>query len=108
MLRHYLRRRRPLVSSALARAEVSRAVLPFGDGALKRAGEVLARLDLVRINDRVLAKAGTIEPGEVRTLDAIHLATASLLDASLHRFICYDTRLSRAAEAHGWTVDTPA
>ena len=106
-LRRYVRRRRPLVASALARAEVCRAVLPLGDAALKRARAVLAHIDLVRISDRVLTRAGTIKPSDVRTLDAIHLATASLLADSLTRFVCYDSRLSRAAESHGWTVDAP-
>ena len=43
-LRRYLRRRRPLVSSALARAEVARALLPLGEPAVRRGGEILARL----------------------------------------------------------------
>lgn len=57
-LRRYLARRRPLVSSALARTEVSRALLPFGAPATRRSMDVLTRIDLVRINDRVLSDAG--------------------------------------------------
>src|SRR5258706_7201949 len=74
----YRRRRRPLVSSALARTEVSRAVLPLGIAATKRCQEVLDRLELVRINDHILATAGGMLPAEIRSLDAIHLATATL------------------------------
>ena len=106
-LRRYVRGRR-LVSSALARTEVSRAVMPLGERALRRARDVLSRMDLVRINDKVLAAAATMEPSNLRTLDAIHLATASLFESTLSRFVCYDGRLSDAAEACDWTVAAPS
>src|SRR5215472_6136074 len=77
-LRAYLRGRRPLVSSALARTEVARAVLGLGPAVARRAQEVLDRIELVRVNDRVLMAAGNLLPMDVRSLDAIHLATASL------------------------------
>jgi hypothetical protein len=69
-LRRYLRRRRPLVASALARTEVARALLPLGPEAVGRGYAVLASVDLVRINDRVLDAAGAILPAELRSLDA--------------------------------------
>src|SRR6476659_9766469 len=78
-LRRYLRRRRPLVSSALARAEVARALLPLGEAAARRGHEVLARLELLRVSDRILSAAGDLLPAELRTIDAIHLATAQHL-----------------------------
>lgn len=106
-LRRYLRRRRPLVSSVLARAEVGRALLPLGDAALRRGQQVLARLELVRVSDRVLAAAGQLEPRELRTLDAIHLATAKQLGDDLARLVAYDERLCGAAEAAGCPVATP-
>lgn len=84
-LRRYLARRRPLVSSALARTEVSRALLPFGGPATRRGMDVLTRIDLVRINDRVLSDAGSLLPPDLRSLDAIHLATAMLFGQSLAR-----------------------
>ena len=96
-LRRYLRRRTPLVSSALARTEVQRAVLPLGPSGLQRAADVLNRLELIRINDRVLNAAGVLEPSELRSLDAIHLATARLLGDTLHRLVTYDERMSDAA-----------
>ena len=107
-LYRYLRRRRPLVSSALARAEVARALLPLGQAALRRGEEVLARLELIRINDRILASAGTLLPIELRTLDAIHLATAQQLGGDLARVVTYDERMGAAAEAIGWQVAAPA
>ena len=106
-LRAYLRRRRPLVSSALARTEVARAVLELGVSVARRAQDVLDRIELVRVNDRVLAAAGTVLPPDVRSLDAIHLATASLLGRHLE-LVTYDGRLALAARANGIKVACPS
>lgn len=106
-LRRYLGRRRPLVCSALARVEVVRALMSLGDQALRRGNEVLARIDLVRINDRVLSAAGAMSPIELRSLDAIHLATAQQFGSELRGIITYDSRMAAAAEALGWRVAQP-
>jgi len=68
---------------------------------------VLSRLELIRVNDRVLAVAGSLLPAELRTLDAIHLATAQLLEADLARLVTYDERMRAAAQAIGWSVVAP-
>jgi len=106
-LRRYLQRRRPLISSALARAEVLRALLPAGEAAVARGRDVLARLELVRINDRVLSTAGLLQPAELRTLDAIHLATAAQLGPELGAVVTYDERMSDAAKRLGHRVASP-
>src|SRR2546421_9639663 len=51
--------------SALARAEVARALLSLGPSAAQHGDEVLARIDLVRITDAVLRAAGTLMPAEL-------------------------------------------
>jgi predicted nucleic acid-binding protein len=107
-LRAYLRRRRPLVSSALARTEVLRALLPFGDIALSRGRDVLRRIDLIRINERVLEAAGVQEPAHLRSLDAIHLATAQLIAGDLAQLITYDNRMVEAARLLGLKTTMPA
>lgn len=96
-LRQYLRRKRRLVCSALAHVEVRRAALPLGDSVVVRAEDVLRRLDSVRITDRILRRAGTLQPAELRSLDAIHLATATELGADLARICTYDDRMKDAA-----------
>jgi predicted nucleic acid-binding protein len=106
-LRRYLRRRRPLVSSALARTEVLRALLPAGPDAVARGREVLARLDLVRINDRVLESAGVLQPSILRSLDAIHLATAAQLGIDLGPIVTYDEQMAVAARQLGHRVASP-
>src|SRR5206468_5422333 len=65
-LRRHLRRRRPLVSSALARTEVLRALLPAGSDAVAAGRAVLASLELLRVNDRVLEAAGALQPADLR------------------------------------------
>jgi predicted nucleic acid-binding protein len=107
-LRRFLRRRRPLLSSALARTEVLRALLPLGAEAIRRGDDLLTRVELVRVNERVLNTAGTLLPADLRSLDAIHLATARLLGANLVRIVTYDERMAAAARDLGWTVSAPS
>jgi len=107
-LRRYLRRRRPWISSSLARAEVLRALLPGGESAAAAGRAVLARCDLVRVSDRVLTRAGMLEPHELRSLDAIHLATAERLGRDLRELVIYDERMAQAARQLGYRVSSPA
>ncbi len=107
-LRRYLRRRKPYVSSELARAEVARAMLPLGQQAQRRADAVLTRIDLVRVSDTILRSAGSLTPDELRTLDAIHLATAQQLGVDLARVVTYEARMGDAARQLGFDVAAPA
>ena len=106
-LRRYLRRKRPLVTSALARTEVARALLPLGPDAVVRGEEVLRRIDIVRMNDQILRAAGSMLPLELRSLDAIHLATAVALGEDLARVCTYDGRMAAGAGALGLAVVAP-
>lgn len=107
-LRSYLRRRTPLVVSALARTEVARALLPLGPAAVQRGQDILKRVELIRISDRILVEAGLLLPAELRSLDAIHLATMRQLGASLRRLVTYDGRLADAAAELGIATIAPA
>lgn len=106
-LRRYLRRRRPLVSSSLARTEIMRALLPGGDDAVAAGRKVLIRLDLVRISNGVLDEAAVLLPAELRSLDAIHLATARRLGQELGPIVTYDERMAEAATYLGHRVVAP-
>ncbi len=106
-LRRHLRRRRPLISSALARTEVLRALQPAGDQAIAAGRDVLRRIELVRINDRILDTAGLLAPTELRSLDAIHLATAQQLGNALGHLVAYDDRLLRSAQQLGLKTANP-
>jgi uncharacterized protein len=95
-----------IVSSALAWTEVTRAVARAG-GTRARATAVLERIALIPIDEGILEEAATIAPVELRTLDAIHLATALTVRDDLAALVAYDVRLIQAAEAAGLPAASP-
>lgn len=97
-----------LVTSALARTEIARAVTRAGVGSRQaRADQVLARTAQLVIDDGTLDRAGTLLPPALRSLDAIHVAAALGLADRLDGLITYDVRMAAAARAHGLTVRSP-
>ncbi len=100
----------PLVASALVEVEVPRALRRSQPGVLGSVAGVFARLYRVEIGSAVRATAGAYQEPNLRSLDAIHLATAELLVASgkpLTAFVTYDKRLLAAAEEAGLPVTAP-
>jgi len=67
---------------------------------------VLQRIDLVRVNDRILNAAGLLLPFELRSLDAIHLATAQELGHDLKVLVTYE-RMAAAARQLGYRTFQP-
>lgn len=88
------------VSSQLARVEVLRALrrAAASPASRRRAEDILARIALIRIDDAVIAAASDLDPADLRSLDAIHLATALSLGAELGVFVSYDRRLLEVAD----------
>lgn len=107
-LRRYLVRRQPLVSSALARTEVVRALLPAGADVAARGEEALRRIQLLRLNDHLLREAGRVQPAELRSLGAIHLASAHEMGRLVRQIVTYDERMAAAAQASGFSVASPS
>ncbi len=97
-----------LVTSTLGRVELIRAAGRHSAAAVTIAEDVMSGINLVTLTPEVLADAATLTPASLRTLDAIHLATARRLGASLTAFLAYDARLNLAAEAAGLPVVTPS
>lgn len=109
-LRRLLRRRRAdqLVTSALARVEVVRAVLVGGPAALAQARRQFSRVDQVLLSTELLDSAATLAPNvQLRSLDAIHLAAARLVGEDLLAVVTYDQRMADAAQDLGLAVETP-
>ncbi len=107
-LRRYLRRHGVRVSSALARVEVPRAVRANGPAALSRAQDILERLQLLRLDEQVLDAAASLDPGVLRALDAIHLASAAALGTDLEAVVTYDRRMAEAAGLMRMDVAAPS
>ena len=102
---------RPLVASALVEVELPRALRRSQPGALGLIAPVLARLHRVEINAAVRATAGAYTDPTLRSLDAIHLATAELLinaGKRLTALVTYDKRLAEAAARVALPVAAPA
>ena len=95
------------VSSALLRTEALRAVRHLGPEALLAVREGLRRVDLVAMDDRILDAAGILGPKVLRTLDAIHLATALAVGDDMRLMVTYDERMVDAAERIGLKVASP-
>jgi predicted nucleic acid-binding protein len=95
-----------VVSSALAWTEVVRAVRR-ARGRVDRARAVLEGIALAPIDDAILRGAGDLAPARLRTLDAIHLATALTLAEDLTTLVTYDERLAEAAARAGIAVAAP-
>jgi uncharacterized protein len=71
-------------------------------------GEALGGLSILEFDPAVADAAGRVEPPMLRSLDAIHLASAMALRGELGALITYDTGLSDAARAAGLEVVAPA
>jgi predicted nucleic acid-binding protein len=97
-----------MVSSALAKVELNRALLPAGQAALGRGAVVLQRTSLIRVTNAVLDEAAGLPGVGLRSLDAIHLATARQFGDELNRIVTYDERMRASAEALGLPVVAPA
>jgi hypothetical protein len=69
---------------------------------------VLSRIALVDLDEPVVQVAAALEPAELRTLDAIHLATAISLGRDLGALCAYDARLGSAAVSRAIEVLAPA
>jgi predicted nucleic acid-binding protein len=107
LLSYLGRRKGDRVSSALLLAEAIRTARHYGADALANARLGLRQVDLIAITDAVLESAGGLEPRIVRTLDAIHLATALSLGRDLDAIITYDERMTAGARLLGLQVRAP-
>lgn len=107
-LRRFLRRVPVHASSSLATTEVVRAVRRADPVATARAREALGRIVILELTDDLLLEAGLLDPPELRTLDAIHLAAARTLGGDLAAVVTYDERMATAAAHLGLPVEAPA
>jgi predicted nucleic acid-binding protein len=108
-LRRYLGERPRIISSRIVEVELRRAVarqdeIDAGD----RVSSLIATVELLELNAEVARRAGELNPATLRSLDAIHLASALVIAPEVDAVVAYDTRLAAAARAAGLAVVAPA
>lgn len=95
------------VSSRLLIVESLRACARYGPQFAARAHAGLSDLALLPMDDTLLYAAAALGPPGLRSLDAIHLATALSIRDRVGVVFCYDERLAAAAESAGLAVARP-
>lgn len=111
-LEHYVSTGAALVSSSLAWVEIGRALRSRFDGVYSDESTIATATEVAlsgvaerSIGNDVVSLARRLSPSILRSLDAIHLATAILLDVDL--VLTYDDRLVDACHANGLAVAMP-
>lgn len=101
-----------IVTSSLAWVEVSRAVRALSASSLHSENSLAGAIDVALsgvaerpLTDDVISLARRVAPPVLRTLDAIHLATAIVLDVDL--VLTYDDRLADACRHNGLATSAP-
>ncbi len=94
-----------VVASTLVETELRRAATR-GGAPQSAATETLSRLDIVDIERPTFTAAGLMPGQSLRSLDALHVATALAILADI--FVSYDERQIEAAERAGFHVVSPA
>ena len=95
------------VSSALLRIELTRAVTRAMPALLPDARDLLLAFSFVAIDDDIVDGAMNEPDRGLRSLDAIHLATARVLGEDLDALVSYDDRLLKAAADAGLATASP-
>ena len=96
-----------LATSAIGHIELVRAARRIGHTAVLAAQRIANSIDTLLLTESIAAMARTIGSPELRTLDAIHLATAAVHRGRISTFCAYDVRLLAAAEAAELPVTAP-
>ena len=107
-LESWLRPHDVLTSSALLRTELLRAIRRGAPRRIAEARAALAAFTLRAVDDEILDAAGDIGPSSIRSLDAIHLATALRLATALDAIVTYDRRMIEGAVLLGLPVASPS
>lgn len=95
------------VSSTLLAVESIRACARYGSERATDAREWLLGVALLPLDGAVMDAATALGPTPLRSLDALHLATALTIRADIGAFVVYDDRLATAAAGHGLPVARP-
>jgi predicted nucleic acid-binding protein len=107
-LRAFLREHPLRLTSRIATVEVPRVVARHRAAATGHLSAAFKLVALIEVSPELAAAAARVPPPSLRTLDAIHLASAQSVREDLAAFVTYDTRLADAARAAGLHVESPS
>jgi predicted nucleic acid-binding protein len=97
-----------LVSSSIAVVECHRAARRAANRRiLQRTDEIFEAIYLLDLTPLIVERASTLRPVTIRSLDAIHLASALSVDEEDLEVITYDDRMAEAARTNGLRVSQP-
>lgn len=98
----------PWVSSTLIEVELPRALRRVDPALIAEVPAIAARIARYEVDEVVRAAAAAYPDPALRSLDAIHLATAAaIFGKSLTAFVTYDERLAAVAAAVGLPIVSP-
>jgi uncharacterized protein len=107
-LRTFLQNHPSRVSSRIAEVEVIRAVARASPPAVPAAQALMRTIGLVELDAAILRAASQARPAELRTLEALHLASVLSLSDELDVVVAYDVRLAAALSDAGVQVASRA
>jgi predicted nucleic acid-binding protein len=97
------------ITSRISTVEVTRAARrPAMPELVERASAVLDGVSFIELGQEIARLAGLLDPPTLRSLDAMHVASALSLGADIGPFLTYDARMQEAATAAGLDVRAPA
>ena len=96
-----------MTSSAILEVEATLVVRRRQPRSFNAVRRLRGSVRLVDVEGGIRRAAGDLEDPGLRSLDAIHLATALSLGERCGAFFAYDDRLIAAARAHGLSVTVP-
>lgn len=96
-----------LWSSDLLRTEALRVARRVSQAALESTRDRLERMALMAVTTDTYQRAGELDPGVLRSLDALHLAAALRLGDDLDGIVTYDDRMTDATHTLGLKALAP-
>ena len=106
-MRELLKRDPDQLASAIVEIEVVRAARRANPELTAQARRVAAQISVIEPTESIRARAAILEPLTLRSLDALHLATALEAREELDGIVTYDEPMSAAAETLGFIVHAP-
>ena len=95
------------IASAIVEVEVVRAIRRAAPELAALAQDVVSQIAVVEPTEAIRERAALLEPATLRSLDALHLATALEIGDELDGLVTYDGRMSAVAETFGLAVLAP-